>query len=110
MRDPEMKWLQQNFGRAKAVMIAPSIVKAGFIFGGSGGRALVVGKAGASGSDRRPTMATASVGFRRRRRVQMVTLVMTDGANSLMSANFKMGDASVAAGRSVRAPSDVART
>ena len=39
MRDPEMKWLQQNFGRAKAVLISPEIVKAGFIFGGSGGRA-----------------------------------------------------------------------
>ena len=28
MRDPEMKWLQQNFSRAKAVMIAPEITKA----------------------------------------------------------------------------------
>ena len=37
MRDPEMKWLQQNFKRAKAVMIAPELLKAGFIFGGSGG-------------------------------------------------------------------------
>ena len=25
MRDPEMTWLQQNIGRAKAVMIAPEI-------------------------------------------------------------------------------------
>ena len=28
MRDPEMKWLQQNIGRAKAVLISPEIVKA----------------------------------------------------------------------------------
>ncbi|MCC6198544.1 MAG: hypothetical protein IT518_29190, partial [Burkholderiales bacterium] len=27
MRDPEMKWLQQNIGRAKAVLISPEIVK-----------------------------------------------------------------------------------
>ena len=39
LRDPQMTWLQQNIGRAKAVLIAPEVVKAGFIFGGSGGRA-----------------------------------------------------------------------
>src|SRR4029077_6701689 len=44
LRDPDMSWLQANFGRAKAIMISPEIVKAGFIFGGSGGRALVVAK------------------------------------------------------------------
>jgi lipid-binding SYLF domain-containing protein len=102
MRDPEMKWLQQNFGRAKAVMISPEIVKAGFIFGGSGGRALVVAKA--DGKWVGPafyTMATASVGFQAGVAVsEMVTLVMTDkGLNSLLAASFKMGgDASVAAG------------
>ena len=102
MRDPEMKWLQQNFSRAKAVMIAPEIVKAGFIFGGSGGRALVVAKAGNRWvGPSFYTMATASVGFQAGVAVsEMVTLVMTEkGLNSLLSANFKMGgDASVAAG------------
>lgn len=102
MRDPEMKWLQQNFSRAKAVMISPEIVKAGFIFGGSGGRALVVAKAGNRWvGPSFYTMATASVGFQAGVAVsEMVTLVMTDkGLNSLLSANFKMGgDASVAAG------------
>ncbi len=102
MRDPEMKWLQQNLHRAKAVIIAPEIVKAGFIIGGSGGRALVLAKAG--GKWVGPsfyTMATASVGFQAGVAVsEMVTLVMTDkGFNSLLAANFKMGgDASVAAG------------
>ena len=102
MRDPEMKWLQQNFGRAKAVMISPEIVKAGFIFGGSGGRAIVVARA--DGKWVGPafyTMATASVGFQAGVAVsEMVTLVMTDkGLNSLLAASFKMGgDASVAAG------------
>ena len=64
MRDPEMKWLQQNFSRAKAVMIAPEVVKAGFIFGGSGGRAVVVARAdGRWVGPAFYTMATASVGF-----------------------------------------------
>ena len=102
MRDPEMKWLQQNFSRAKAVIIAPEIVKAGFIVGGSGGRAIVVAKAGQKWvGPSFYTMATASVGFQAGVAVsEMVTLVMTDkGFNSLLAANFKMGgDASVAAG------------
>ena len=44
MRDPDQTWIQQNIDRAKAVLIAPQIVKAGFIFGGSGGRAVLVAK------------------------------------------------------------------
>lgn len=102
LRDPEMKWLQQNVGRAKAILISPEIVKAGFIFGGSGGRALLVAKD--AGKWRGPafyTMATASVGFQAGVSVsEMVTLVMTEkGMNSLLAASFKLGgDASVAAG------------
>ena len=102
MRDPEMTWLQQNIGRAKGVLIAPEIVKAGFIFGGSGGRAVLVAKDG--GKWHGPsfyTMATASVGFQAGVSVsEVVTLVMTEkGMNSMLAANFKIGgDASVAAG------------
>src|SRR6266545_1736963 len=65
LRDPEMKWLQQNIGRAKGVLIVPEIVKAGFIIGGSGGRGLLVAKE-ASGKWVGPafyTLATASIGF-----------------------------------------------
>ena len=102
MRDPEMKWLQQNIGRAKAVLIAPEIVKAGFIVGGSGGRAVLVARG--NGKWVGPafyTLATASVGFQAGIAAsEMVTLVMTDkGMNSLMASTFKFGgDASVAAG------------
>ena len=102
LRDPEMTWLQQNIGRAKAVLIAPEIVKAGFIFGGSGGRAVLVTKEGNRWNG--PsfyTMATASVGFQAGVSVsEVVTLVMTQkGMDSMLAANFKVGgDASVAAG------------
>jgi len=104
MRDPEMKWLQQNANRAKALIIAPEILKAGFIFGGSGGRALVVARDPKSGKWAGPVfyaMATASVGFQAGIQVsEGITLVMTDkGFNSLLATSFKMGgDASVAAG------------
>ena len=104
VRDPEMKWLQQNLHRAKALIIAPEILKAGFIFGGSGGRAIVVARDPKSGKWAGPVfyaMATASVGFQAGIQVsEGVTLVMTDkGFNSLLATSFKMGgDASVAAG------------
>jgi SH3 domain-containing YSC84-like protein 1 len=104
MRDPDMTWLQQNITRAKAVMIAPELVKAGFIFGGSGGRAVVLAHDPKSGRWVGPafyTMATASVGFQAGISVsEAVTLVMTEkGLNSLLSTSVKLGgDASVAAG------------
>ena len=104
LRDPNMGWLQQNFSRAKAVIITPMIVKAGFIFGGSGGRALVVARDPKNGKWVGPAfyaVATASVGFQAGISVaEGVTLVMTDkGLNSLLATSFKIGgDASVAAG------------
>ena len=104
LRDPDMTWLQQNIGRAKAVIIAPEVLKAGFIFGGSGGRAVVLARDPKSGKWAGPAffaLATASVGFQAGVSVsEVVTLVMTDkGMNSLLSASFKLGgDASVAAG------------
>jgi len=104
MRDPQMGWLQNNIGRAKAVLIAPEVVKAGFIFGGSGGRAVLLVHNTKTGRWTGPafyTLATASVGFQAGISVsEMMTLVMTDkGLNSLLSDSFKMGpDASVAAG------------
>ncbi len=104
VRDPDMTWLQQNIHRSKALIIAPEIVKAGFIFGGSGGRALVVARDPGSGKWVGPAfyvMATASIGFQAGISVsEGVTMVMTDkGFNSLLATSFKMGgDASVAAG------------
>jgi len=102
IRDPDQTWIQENLNRAKAVLIAPQIVKAGFIFGGSGGRALLVARDGSSWAG--PAfynLATASVGFQAGVEVsEAIIVVMTDkGLNSLLSSSFKMGgDASIAAG------------
>jgi lipid-binding SYLF domain-containing protein len=104
LRDPEMKWLQNNIGRAKAVLIAPEIAKAGFIIGGSGGRGLLLAHDASGKKWAGPafyTLATASVGFQAGIAVsEVITLVMTDkGVNAMMSSSFKFGgDASVAAG------------
>jgi lipid-binding SYLF domain-containing protein len=104
VRDPDMTWLQNNLGRAKAVLIAPQIAKAGFIIGGSGGHGVLLAHDAKSGKWAGPafyTLATASVGFQAGVSVsEMVTLVMTDkGLNSLMASSMKLGaDVSVAAG------------
>ena len=99
-----MTWLQKNLRRAKALLIAPEVVKAGFIFGGSGGRAVLLARDPHSGKWRGPvfyTMATASVGFQAGIAAsENVTLVMSEkGVNSLLATSVKLGgDASVAAG------------
>lgn len=102
MRDPDQTWIHDNIGRAKALLIVPQIVKAGFIFGGSGGQGVLVVRNGKSWSG--PAfydLATASVGFQAGVEVsELVMVVMTEkGLNSLLSSSFKIGgDASVAAG------------
>src|SRR5215831_6851391 len=104
LSDPDMNWLQQNLRRAKAIMIAPEVAKAGFIFGGSGGRAVTLAREPKTGHWAGPafyTMATASVGFQAGISVsEVVTLVMSEkGLNSLLAPSVKLGgDASVAAG------------
>ncbi|HEV8260879.1 MAG TPA: lipid-binding SYLF domain-containing protein [Burkholderiales bacterium] len=103
-RDPDMTWFQRHVGDAKAVLIAPQIVKAGWIFGGSGGRAVLFARNGQTGRWEGPAfynLATASVGFQAGVAVsETVTLVMTEkGLNSLLANSVKIGgDASIAAG------------
>lgn len=104
MRDPDMTWLQRHIGRARAVLIAPNIVKAGWIFGGSGGRAVLFARNDHTGRWSGPAfynVGAASVGFQAGIAVsETVTLVMTEkGMNSLLATSVKLGgDASVAAG------------
>jgi lipid-binding SYLF domain-containing protein len=102
MRDPDQTWIQDNLSRARAVLIAPQVVRAGFIFGGSGGRGVLVARDGRAWAG--PAfydLATASVGFQAGIDVsEVIIVVMTDkGFNSLLSTAFKIGgDASIAAG------------
>ena len=104
MRDPDMTWLQRHLGNAKAVLIAPRIVKAGYIFGGSGGRAVVFARDRTTGHWVGPAfynLGAASVGFQAGVEVsESVMLAMTDKAlDSMLSNSIKLGgDASIAAG------------
>lgn len=102
IRDPDQTWIQENLGRARGLLIAPQLVRAGFIFGGSGGRGLLVARDGSAWAG--PAfynLATVSVGFQAGIDVsEAIIVVMTDrGLNSLLASTFKMGgDASIAAG------------
>ena len=104
LRDPDMTWFNQNVGRAKGILISPEVLKAGFIFGGSGGRAVLIAKDKTTGKWVGPAfyaLVTASVGFQAGIQVsEMITLVMTDkGMNHLLLPSFKVGpDASIAVG------------
>ena len=102
MRDPNQAWIQQNLSNARGVLISPRILRAGFIVGGSGGRALLVARDGRTWAG--PAfydLLTASVGFQAGADTsEVVIVVMTDkGLNSLLSPSFKIGvDASIAVG------------
>ncbi|HEY2798322.1 MAG TPA: lipid-binding SYLF domain-containing protein [Thermoanaerobaculia bacterium] len=100
--DPDMTWFREHAKEAKGLMICSKVVKAGFIFGGSGGRCVLVVK-GAKGWDGPAfyTTGTASAGFQAGiQESQIIGLLMTQKViDSLMSSEFKLsGDASVAAG------------
>ena len=102
LNDRDLEWFRKNRDKAKGFLIAPSIVKAGFVFGGSGGRAVLVAK-GPNGwmGPAFYNIGTASIGFQAGVSVmEVVAVVMSQKAlDSLMSSSLKMGaDASVAAG------------
>jgi lipid-binding SYLF domain-containing protein len=100
--DPNLTWFREHDNEAVGFLIAAKIVKAGFVFGGSGGRAVLVAKGDKGWAG--PafyTMGTASAGFQAGIDVsEVVTLVMNQKAlEKLMSGSVKAGaDASVSAG------------
>lgn len=101
--DPEMGGFRAHLKNAKAVVISPRVTKAGFVFGGSGGEALVLArdKSGGWVGPAFYNMGAGSVGFQIGVEVsEVVILVMSEKAlNALLSRSFRLGgDASVAAG------------
>ncbi len=100
--DKDMAWLRNHANDTKGILICSKVVKAGFIFGGSGGRCVFVAKT-AEGWNGPAfyTVGTASAGFQAGiQSSEIVALAMTQKAvDSFMSNSFKVGgDASAAAG------------
>lgn len=95
--------LNTTLGRAKAVLIIPSLLKAGFLVGGEGGSGVLLVRQ-ADGSWSPPafyTMASGSIGLQVGvQDSEVLFTVMTDkGLKQVMQNQFKMGaDASIALG------------
>jgi lipid-binding SYLF domain-containing protein len=102
--DPNLTWYRDNITKAKAVLIVPQLVKAGFVFGGSGGTGVVLVRDEKTNTWNGPSFATAgsvSWGLQAGGSVaEVVMMAMTDkGKDALLSNKFQAGaDASVAAG------------
>ncbi len=102
--DPDMGWFRDNLPDAKAVMVVPMLLKAGFIFGGSGGHGVVLWRDDASGRWSYPSfnfMGSITFGLQIGGEVaEVVLMIRSDkGRRALLSREFKLGaDVSVAAG------------
>ena len=104
MNDQNYTWIHDNLKRAKAIMIFPQVLKAGFIFGGSGGTGvmLVPDKNGTWSEPAFFTISSLSFGFLAgAQAAEVVVLIMKDGArDALYTTSVKLGTgaASIALG------------
>ena len=102
--DPDMGWFRSNVKKAKGVFIVPSLLKAGFVWGGSGGSGVFLGHDEKTDKWSYPafyTMGSGSFGFQAGvEKAEIILMVMTQrGVESMVSSSFKLGgDVSVAAG------------
>lgn len=102
--DPNMGWFRDNLDKAKGILIIPQLIKAGFIFGGTGGSGALVGRDDKTGAWSYPafyTMGSVTFGLQIGAAAdQVMLMVMTQkGVDRLLTSSFKLGgDISVAAG------------
>ena len=104
MRDKDYEWLRGHLKDAKGVLIYPQVLKAGFIFGGSGGTGVLLTRDSKTGEWSYPAFYTlGSVSFGLQiggEAAEVVLLVMSQkGVDSLLTSKFKLGgDTSIALG------------
>jgi len=104
MRDKDYEWLRENIKKAKGVLIYPQVLKAGFIFGGSGGTGVLLTRDSKTGEWSDPAFYTlGSVSFGLQiggEAAEVVVLVMSQkGVDALLTSKFKLGgDTSIALG------------
>ena len=101
---PEMSWFREALADAKGVLVVPSLVKAGLVFGGSGGKGVYFIRDGNTGLCKGPAFYNlGSITFGLQigiEQAEIVILAMSDEAvRAMLSPQFKLGaDASIAAG------------
>lgn len=104
LNDAAMTYLQSNLKYAKGLLITPSLFKAAFWIGGSGGRALLMVRDPKTNQWSGPvfyTIGGGSLGLQFGASTsEIIMMVMTQpGLESLYATNFKLGgNVSVAAG------------
>jgi lipid-binding SYLF domain-containing protein len=102
--DPNMTWFQNHVNDARGLLIVPRLIKAGFIFGGSGGTGVFLARDKNTHLWSDPafyTMGSVSWGLQIGGELaEVVLLVMTQkGIDAMLSNKFQLGaDASIAAG------------
>ena len=103
VNNPELKPLPGLLRKAKAVLIVPSLLKAGFLIGGEGGSGVLLAR-GAAGGWSNPaffTIGSGSIGLQIGfQDSEVIFLIMSRRTlGSILDASVKLGaDASVAAG------------
>jgi SH3 domain-containing YSC84-like protein 1 len=104
MADKQMGWLQKNLKDAKALLIIPNLLKAGFVWGGSGGSGVLVVRDEKTGEWSEPAFySIGSVTFGLQiggESAEVIMMVRTQKAlDALFTTEFKLGgDTSIAAG------------
>ena len=102
MATPDSGIPEEILGAAKCIAVVPSLLKGGFVVGGSHGRGMATCRTASGWSAPAPLTTTGgSIGFQiGGQAVDVVMVVMNDrGMQALLTNKFKLGaDASVAAG------------
>lgn len=104
MADQNQSWLRENLNQAKGLIIIPSLLKAGFVIGGSGGSGVLIVKNDKTGQWSQPsfyTLGSGTFGFQIGvEAAEIIMMVRTQKAvDGLLTSSFKLGaDTSVAIG------------
>lgn len=104
MADSNMAWLKENLHTAKGLVIVPSLLKAGFVFGGSGGSGVLIVPDAKTGKWSEPAFYTiGSVSFGLQiggEAAEVVMYLRTQKAvDKMLTSSVKLGgDTSVSVG------------
>jgi lipid-binding SYLF domain-containing protein len=104
MKDENQAWLRENLNQAKGLIIIPSLLKAGFFIGGSGGSGVLIVKDDKTGQWSQPafyTLGAGSFGIQfGAEAAEIIMMVRTQKAvDKLFTSSFKLGgDTSIAVG------------
>ncbi len=104
MRDEDLTWLHENLPKAKGLIIVPSLLKGGFILGGTGGTGVLIVRDEKTGKWSQPgfyTLGSVTFGLQiGGEAAEVIMVVRTQNAlENLYTTDFKLGgDTSVAAG------------